>query len=81
MKNKFTALNSTDMDIELAIRPIVGNVTKERFKTLYRIARKHTESLRCGHDWDCCGCVCRRYVDVVRHNGVLSIRVEQHRNY
>lgn len=79
--NQFTAINSPDMDIELAIRPIIGNVTKDRFKTLYRIARNHSGRSRCSHDYDCCGCVCATYVDIVRYNGVLSVRFEQHRNY
>lgn len=81
MRN-FKSIDEPDDDfaVQKSQRVIVGQLTKKRYLRIKRYAKAHTNTApygrsesghayRCGHDYDCCGCLCseRMYVDYKPH--------------
>jgi len=54
--NKWISLEG-DIDFNLSVRCINLPLNKKNYKLLDRYCRKNSYSSRCGHEWDCCGCV------------------------
>ncbi len=71
------------MDFTTSMKIIKGRITYNRYKRLQSYSRKHSQSLNCGHDWDCCGCVCRTNMEVIINPSQtkLSILYTVNRNY
>ena len=47
-------IDSSYRTYELVVR---GRLTRSRYKRIDRWCRKNTKHYRCGHEWDCCGCI------------------------
>jgi hypothetical protein len=74
-----------DFDFRSYERIISGNFTKARVKALLRFSRRFTSrSLNCGHEFDCCGCLSSRQVNVEFSNGSYKyarITLVEHFNF
>lgn len=60
-------------------------LTSEQFKKIIGIKPVSLEAhkrYRCGHDYDCCGCLCYQGIDIKKHNnGYITIFVTNRFNY
>jgi len=57
MRNSKWISMDGDIDFRLSVRCINLPLNKKNYKLLDRYCRKNSYSSRCGHEWDCCGCV------------------------
>lgn len=68
----FTFTSNSDYDHHEQTRTITGRITKKRYEIIRRYMKHYNERFRapygrsergypytCGHDHDCCGCLCR----------------------
>jgi hypothetical protein len=63
------------------VRKFSGRMTKARYKILSRYCRKMIYRQRCGHDYDCCGCVFAEYYEFDYKQNQVIIYHSIHRNY
>lgn len=75
--------HQNDIDVLHSVRTFSGKMTKLRWKILNRFARTRTVSSfgGCGHQWDCCGCLCSQHVSVSYKHNKVKIIFTQHFNY
>jgi hypothetical protein len=65
-------------------RVISGKFTKTRVKSLLSFSRKFTSHFNCGHEFDYCGCLSSKQVNVEFSTGCYEyarILVVEHFNY
>ena len=82
--NKFTGTDPSDMDTrsaERVIKNVVGRLTKRRCQRIDEICKENTFFTPCGHEWDCCGCLCSQRMSWKFDKGNIIISVTQHFNY
>jgi hypothetical protein len=79
MKN-FKIINS-DMDYTISKRIFSGKITKNRYKILDRFCRKNSFRTNCGHEWDCCGCMCSQYMEFEYKNNQVILILHNSFNY
>ena len=72
---------SKDMDYITYQKTLEGNITKKRYKLLDRWVRSQNKNYRCGHDWDCCGCLSSVRADLVIAKNKAEISVSYSYNY
>lgn len=77
---------SSDMDTRVSEAKISGRFTKKRFKTISSFIRKTYNLGRlgfCGHDFDCCGCLCGQYAEInyLPKESAISIQLSESFNY
>lgn len=78
---KFKQTQDSEMDYRISERIISGRLTKCRYKLIDRFCRKNSFRTHCGHEWDCCGCLCDQTMSFeYKHNAVI-IKVKQSFNY
>jgi hypothetical protein len=78
---KFNALDG-DCDYRTFQKKISGRITKMRWKLLDSYARRLSFSGgNCGHEWDCCGCLCGRKVYMDYKYNQLIITITEQYNY
>lgn len=70
-----------DMDTVVSRRIFSGKLTKERYKMLDRFARKIHHVERCGHDFDCCGCLCGQWLEIDYKANQVTLTLTQSFNY
>lgn len=72
-----------DIDREVFTREFSGRLTRERYKRIDRFCRAASRPLkyRCGHDYDCCGCVFAMSMSFTYKQNLVVIRVIYYRNY
>jgi hypothetical protein len=68
---------ASDIDFEIAEREIKGRMTPMRYKILSRYARVKSlkrGELYCGHEHDCCGCMCGQSMELIAsHNSAKLV--------
>ena len=66
---------AADIDGQTSVKIINAlRLTKKRFKTLHRYARNHSHSIsNCGHEWDCCGCLCSQRMELIYNYPFITI--------
>lgn len=76
-------LEGNDGDTLTYIRTFSGRITKYRYKLIHRWIREHTlgHIPHCGHEYDCCGCLCRQYVNFTYKYNLVTITMIQGFNY
>lgn len=76
-------LVESDMDYRVAQKTISREkLTPSRFKAIHRFARKNSFStVNCGHDFDCCGCLCSQQFEIGYTPENIVIRVTESFNY
>lgn len=79
---KFKKIDS-DMDSAIYERIIKGRLTKKRYKIIAREVRKmDIGSLpNCGHEYDCCGCLCYQWANFTHKYNLTIIKVGYSYNY
>lgn len=77
---KFVEMDG-DIDYVASERKFSGRMTKGRWKIISRWARANTRSYRCGHEWDCCGCVSSTYADAFYTKNQVTIYLVSRFNY
>lgn len=82
-ETKMNRFKQTDGDIEYRTytREFSGRMTKGRWKILDRYCRKHSWSTHCGHEWDCCGCLCGQYASFAYSANQVTVSITQSFNY
>lgn len=73
-----------DSDCDYVIREkiINGRITKARYKTIAQYVRKNTFSNDCGCEWDCCGHLTSKTMNIVGANSNhLVLSVVENYNY
>lgn len=80
---KFKRVYIGDDDAETYQRVFSGRLTKGRYKALQRYCKSRTRSGfgYCGHDWDCCGCVCRTEMELAYKHNLVTLTYIEHRNF
>lgn len=73
----------SDFDRTVYVREFSGRMTKERYKKLSHICRYYSQppKYRCGHDYDCCGCLCGQYMTFTYKYNQVVITLVQDFNY
>jgi hypothetical protein len=64
---KFVATEDADIDYRTCQRTFSGRMTRARYKLIHRYCRRNSFSTHCGHEWDCCGCLCRQRLSFYGH--------------
>jgi len=77
---KFNIIDA-DMDYRTYEHTIDGRMTKLRYKIINRYARKNSWREHCGHEWDCCGCMFARNVELEYQNNKWTLRMSENFNY
>jgi hypothetical protein len=87
---KFEVSNESEFDTRVSVRVLKGNMTQARRDTIEGIVQMFNERLdnvapygvspngyayRCGHEWDCCGCLIGRGMSVEFSEGEAVIKV------
>ncbi len=85
---------SHDMDSMAEFKTITGRITKSRYKIIHRYVRIRNYHLQapygrsedgyaysCGHEWDCCGCLCGGGMQMEFKNGLITLIKYQSYNY
>jgi hypothetical protein len=70
-------------DYRVYTRVLNGLITPLRLRILLEFARRFN-SVKfggCGHDFDCCGCLCGQHMDVHYNEQSVTIRVTYSYNY
>lgn len=82
MRNyKFKTIEG-DMDYNVSQYSFSGKMTKLRWKLLDRYVRKNSFSgSNCGHEWDCCGCLCSRTISLTYSANQVTITQTENFNY
>lgn len=72
-----------EMDYRVYYRTFSGRMTKKRYQLIRRICRFYSRSFRysCGHDWDCCGCLCGHSMTFTYKHNQVKIRISYSYNY
>lgn len=72
-----------DFDYVVYQRCFSGKLTKERYKTLHSLCRIYSRRprYRCGHEWDCCGCLCGQNMSFTYKKNQVVISFSQSFNY
>lgn len=79
---RFKPVPNLDYDTAECTRSFSGRMTKARWKRLDRICRANRLSrMNCGHDWDCCGCLCGQYMSFTYKHNQVVITIYQSFNY
>lgn len=78
----FDCSGESDYDFHVYEAVIIQQMNKEMFRDLNRKIRVNSKDFRCGHDYDCCGCLSRihLYFEHVK-NDVFKIRYTESFNY
>jgi hypothetical protein len=72
----------TDMDRREYTRQFTGRMTKERYSIIDRYCRKASYTTGyCGHEWDCCGCLCSQSLSFTYKQNQTIITLVQTFNY
>jgi hypothetical protein len=77
---KFTLIDG-DMDYRVYEHVIDGRMTKSRYKIINRYARKSSWREHCGHEWDCCGCMFARRMELKYKNNKWILGMVESFNY
>lgn len=80
---KFKDDEDSDYDRNHYIRQFSGRMTKRRYKILSHFCRYYSRPFRyrCGHDWDCCGCVFAISMYFEYKQNQVTVHLVHHRNY
>jgi hypothetical protein len=80
---KFQQANDFDFDRNHYIYEFSGRMTKERYKKLDSFCRLNSRPFRyrCGHDWDCCGCIFAVSMSFEYRHNQVTVHLTHHRNY
>lgn len=72
-----------DIDREVFTREFSGRLTRARYKLIDRFCRAASRRFkyRCGHDYDCCGCVFAVSMSFQYKQNLVVIHLTYHRNY
>lgn len=73
--------HSNDMDTAIFVREFSGRITARRWKIISSFCRKHCWRVRCGHEYDCCGCLFAQDVNFTYKQNQVVITITQHFNY
>lgn len=70
---KFVRSADSEMDYMIYQREFSGRLTPARYKQLDRYCRRNSfRPGRCGHQWDCCGCLVSQFMSFTyNHNQVV----------
>lgn len=81
--DRFKKSEDSDFDYRKYTRTFSGKMTKKRYKMLDRYCRLHSRSprYRCGHDYDCCGCLCGQYMTFTYRYNAVTIHLQHTYNY
>lgn len=81
--DKFVQLDNSDYDYCNYERTFSGRMTKARYKILDRFCRIRSRSprYRCGHEHDCCGCLCGQRMELTYSQGQVKIILSHSFNY
>ena len=63
----FMVAGKSDYDYAKYFRVLKGRLTKARYKAIDRQCRKFSQRFHCGHEHDCCGCLCGQSMSFI-HN-------------
>lgn len=77
---KFKAVDG-DIDYTKLEYSLYGRMTKGRYKILDRYVRKNNFHTHCGHEWDCCGCMCKQTMDLKKVDNSWVLSAVQHYNF
>jgi hypothetical protein len=69
------------MDYRVYEHIIDGRMTKLRYKIINRYARKNSWREHCGHEWDCCGCMFARGMELEYKNNKWVLEMSESFNY
>ena len=79
---KFKLTEESDYDRKVAERVFSGRMTKMRYKIIDGFCRRHSKQIpNCGHEWDCCGCLCGQYMEFEYKQNQVTITLVQNFNY
>lgn len=70
-----------DMDEAIYERSFTGRMTKQRYKILDRLCRANSFRRYCGHEYDCCGCLCSQSMSFEYKRNQVVITLTQNFNY
>lgn len=80
--DRFKRLYRGDYDSKEYIRTFSGKITKGRYKALESYCRRYSFcTSACGHDYDCCGCMCGQSLELSYKHNRVTIIVSQSFNY
>lgn len=80
---KFTEQEDSYFDYRKYVRVLSGRITKERYKAISSYCRKfsRTPIYRCGHEHDCCGCLCGQQMSFTNSQHAIIITLVHRYNY
>ena len=70
-----------DMDYSVYEHVISGRMTKLRYQIINRYARKNSWRKHCGHEWDCCGCMYARSMELEYKDNKWILGMSESFNY
>ncbi len=83
-KFKLEENSEQEIDSQVFVREISGRMTKRRYQILARYVRvkpMKRDDLRCHHEYDCCGCLCRQSMELQASNNGAKIFLFNSYNY
>jgi hypothetical protein len=81
--SKFKPRQDSEFDRAIYERTFSGRLTKKRYKAISRWCRiaSMRPYYRCGHDYDCCGCMCGQYAEFDYNRNQVTVTLVQSFNY
>lgn len=78
----FKPAESSEYDYKIYERHFSGRITKGRYKKIDSFCRKNSfRSRHCGHEYDCCGCLCSQRLEFSYQKNQITITLTQSFNY
>jgi len=77
----FKPAEGSDFDYKIYERHFSGKLTKCRYKILDSFCRKNSFHTHCGHEWDCCGCLCGQSMSFEYKHNQVTVTLTQSFNY
>lgn len=65
LKGFVIANSRSDYDGQTFFKLLRGRLTKKRYKVISGFCRKYSFRVHCGHEHDCCGCLCNQRMNFV----------------
>lgn len=81
--DRFEETEESDFDYRKYERVFSGRMTKKRYKIIDRFCRTRSRRprYRCGHDFDCCGCMCGQHLSFSYQKNQVIIYLQHSYNY
>jgi hypothetical protein len=83
-----------DIDSVVYTRFLSGRITKKRFEIIKRFVKTYNHAMsapygvspngyayRCGHDWDCCGCLTSTSITMSAAKNEILLVLQSNYNY